>query len=63
MAAASAAAAEPAGPIPFVTVDDATGKFAIADEAVTYLRGLDPKRRLAIVSIAGKLSMLDRPGS
>lgn len=56
--AASAASTEPAGPIPFVTVDDSTGKFAIADEAVAYLRGLNPKRRLAIVSIAGEMAEL-----
>ncbi|KAA0151672.1 hypothetical protein FNF29_04358 [Cafeteria roenbergensis] len=52
-AGSKAPAGDLAGPIPFITVDEATNKFVVAPEAVDYLRGLNPKRRLAIVSIAG----------
>jgi hypothetical protein len=44
---------KPEGPVPLVTVDEATNRFVVTPEAIEYLRSLDPRRRLAVVSIAG----------
>ncbi len=45
---------DPTGkPIPFVTIDDKTGKFEVTQQAMMFLESIPSSQKMAIASIAG----------